>query len=683
MAVYASTGIPAAGIPAVGFPLSFNASAAYHHQLFNLQSIGILAEIVMNSVSDVFRLGRNITVFPVVHGSGDSAVEVRRLMLNHKFSCLAVPLPASFQTDVEYAVDCLPQVSVVLQRQPITNFNTVTPDFSDAMQVAETPEEMDSESRSASYVPIDPCQPVIAALRIARQERMARAFIDIETDNYIPQSTILPDPYALKRVTPEQFAAAVLPALPAPADEDQWNRLRWMAAELHALSAKYDSVLCLCSLPDWPWLRDLFNSAVDRPETPEWSETPTEHYGVSPRTLTFVLGELPFITGLYEQARVDLDDDENISIDGIKALMVHARDRYRQEFGTRARRITPSLLSRCLRYIRNLSLIERRFTPDLYTLVVAAKQTAGDQYAVHVAETAREYPWIPVEDFPQVQFGIDRARLPDGTELLPLSRLPGPPVVWRTCQLNTRPDPRTTYQWQKSWDPHGQCSWPPEDVAIERFRTHVRDAALDLIGNDLAKTEKFSASMKDGLDIRETLRNWHTGGLYVRVFPPARGKIDCVVMLFDSPADPRNYPWRITWHAEHQDESTLSLFATNFVQEMVGPGIALARYGGAMFLFPPRPVADIWRDPQFDFADTLEERLLAAALHYSREKHVALMSHSPPGAGWRRLASKYRKKIVHVPLARFGAETIEKLRIFHVLNGHEVRSYADHFIRKP
>ena len=34
-------------------------------------------------------------------------------------------------------------------------------------------------------------------------------------------------------------------------------------------------------------------------------------------------------------------------------------------------------------------------------------------------------------------------------------------------------------------------------------------------------------------------------------------------------------------------------------------------------------------------------------------------------------------------LARFGAETIEKLRIFHVLNGHQVRSYAEHFIRRP
>ena len=112
------------------------------------------------------------------------------------------------------------------------------------------------------------------------------------------------------------------------------------------------------------------------------------------------------------------------------------------------------------------------------------------------------------------------------------------------------------------------------------------------------------------------------------------------------------------------------------------PGIALATYGGAMFLFPPRPVADIWRDPRFDFTDTLEERLLAAACHYAAERHLALLAHAPPGAGWRRLAKKFGKKLVHVPLAHFSQETVQQLRMFHVLNGQQVRSFAEHFIRR-
>ena len=153
-------------------------------------------------------------------------------------------------------------------------------------------------------------------------------------------------------------------------------------------------------------------------------------------------------------------------------------------------------------------------------------------------------------------------------------------------------------------------------------------------------------------------------------------------MYFDSPADPRDYPWRITWHAEHHDESTLAFFATDHHQEIVGPGIALASYGGAMFLFPPRPVPDIWRDARFDAADTLEERLLLAACVHSQEKHIAILADAPPGAGWRRLAKRFGKKLVHVPLSHFSQETIQQLRMFHVLNGHQIRSFAEHFIRK-
>ncbi|MEQ9412039.1 MAG: hypothetical protein RIK87_30285 [Fuerstiella sp.] len=631
----------------------------------------------MTPLSDVLKLGERITILPVVHGSGDFAVEVRRLMLSHSFDCVAVPLPPSFQIEVEAAVQWMPNVSVVLQREPRHTFGPsreYSPD--------EDRDHAEAELR-ASYVPVDPCQPVIAALRIAMQEHLPRAFIDLEDEHYLPVTAVLPDPYAVKRVSADRFGAAVLPAIAAPEQPAHLRRIHWMANELHRLARRFHRILFVCSVVDWPWIRDAYQSAVDRPAPPAQPANPAQIFSVSPRTLTFVLGELPFITGCYETARAELDDDENLSIDGIKALLLAARDRYRAEFGKRARPITPQLLRVLLKYIRNLSLMERRFTPDLYTLVTAARQIAGDQYAIHLAETAREYPYSEQEEFPEVRFGIDRAELPDFTRLNVVSRLPGHPVIWRNCRLHARPDRRQQIQWQKTWNPFGQCSWPPEDVAIERFRTHIKDAALDVLGSDLARTEKFGASMKDGLDIRETLRNWHTGDLYVKVYPPARGQLDCVVMIFDSPADPRDYPWRITWHAEHHDESTLSLFATDFSQNVIGPGIALAQYGGCMFLFPPRPIPDIFRDPQFDFTDTLEERLLAAGLFYSNERHIALLSHAPPGAGWRRLARKFKKKIVHVPMSRFGTSTIEKLRLFHVLNGQQVRSYASEFIRKP
>jgi hypothetical protein len=154
-------------------------------------------------------------------------------------------------------------------------------------------------------------------------------------------------------------------------------------------------------------------------------------------------------------------------------------------------------------------------------------------------------------------------------------------------------------------------------------------------------------------------------------------------MLFESPVDPRDYSWRTTWFAEHQNESTLAFYASDFREQMVGPGIGMASYGGAMFLFPPVGIPDIWQDPRLDFTETLEERLLAAACMHSQCPHLALLAPAPPGMGWRRLAKRFGKKWVHLPLSSFSQQTVAQLRIVHVLNGHEVRSFASHFIRKP
>jgi len=621
------------------------------------------------------KFGDCVTVVPVVHGSGDFAVEIRRLLLTEEFDCLAVPLPEQFQPATEQAITNLPRVSLVWQpEQPRWSPDSWTPDSEDRDE---------DDPRTATFVPIDPCQPVIAALRIAIQERMPRYFIDANVDNFLPIATSLPDPYAVKKLSSGRFAAATIPVLGELQHPQIQLRAAHMAAQLRRLAESHQKILALCSYTEWLPLKRAWDAADASQEWPVGPDEPVESGDVAGRSLTFLLGELPYVTGLYEQARYDLDDDENLSVDGIKQLLLKTRERYREEQQRHARPITPKLLSTYFRYIRNLALTERRLTPDLYTLIVAAQQIFGDQFAIALAEQAREYAFAPEEAEPrQITLGIERGRLPDGEVVELKSRLPGHPVVWRTCQLQSRPPKVDQRKWQTRWNPYSHCSWPPEDNAIERFRTHVKDHALQLLGNDLARIEKFSTSLKDGLDIRETLRNWHTGDLYVREMPPVRGGLDCVIMLFDSPADPRDYPWRITWHAEHNDESTLSFYATDFTQEMVGPGIAMGQYGGAMFLFPPRPIPDIWEDPRFDFVDTLEERLVAAGCHYSHEKHVAVLSDRPPGLGWKKLAQRKGKKLIHVPMKRFSQQTLQQLRMFHVLNGQEVRSYAAHFIRK-
>src|SRR5580704_11308175 len=98
-----------------------------------------------SSTSDDFlRIGPRVRALPIIHGSGDFAIRVREELLSRPYDCLAVPLPPSFQEDVEAAVEELPAISVVVQ-----------------LEAGE-----DDEAAAFSYVPIDPCQGVIAAIRL-------------------------------------------------------------------------------------------------------------------------------------------------------------------------------------------------------------------------------------------------------------------------------------------------------------------------------------------------------------------------------------------------------------------------------------------------------------------------------------------------------------------------------------
>ncbi len=622
-------------------------------------------------------LGNRITCLPVVHGSGDCALAVRKWLLEHACDCLAVGLPSSFKAEVLTAVEQLPTPAIVLQK--------CLPTYQSQWNPLDDRDGGDAQPALGddwSYVPIDPCQPVIMALRVALGEHWPIEFCDLETNAYEPMASAMPDPYALKTVALEKFATAILPSLSRPYELQARQRLQYMAWRLRELEKAHQHIVLVCSILEWPWLREAYFDRTEKEfPTHDSVEAPATH-AVNQNSLIFLFGELPYITGLFEQARVALDDDENLSIDGVKQLLMSARSSYLQDLGKRARRITPLLLSQCLKYIRNMTLLEHRMTPDLYTMGVAAQQILGDQYAIHLIQTARNYPFHEEFDKPSITLGIDQARLPDGETVGVVSRLPGQPVSWRSLQLRRKPVREEMERWKTQWNPYSQCSWPPEDTLIESFRTRVMDRAKAMIGADLARSEKFSTSIKDGIDIRETLRHWYDGDIYVKVMPPSVGTMDCCVMLFDTPADPRDYPWRTTWFAEHKDESTLAFFASDFQNEIIGPGIALATYGGAMFLYPPVAITDIWQDPRLNFANNLEDRLLAAACLHSRERQIALLSPKAPGANWRSIAKRFHRQLVHIPLSHFNDAMIQQMRMVHVLNGREVRSYAEHFIRK-
>ena len=71
---------------------------------------------------------------------------------------------------MEAAVELLPEISVVCLKEDHTG--------------------EDSVSATASYVPIDPCQPVIMGIRVAMGEGIARAYVDREVQVYEPDPVI-------------------------------------------------------------------------------------------------------------------------------------------------------------------------------------------------------------------------------------------------------------------------------------------------------------------------------------------------------------------------------------------------------------------------------------------------------------------------------------------------------------
>jgi hypothetical protein len=252
--------------------------------------------------------------------------------------------------------------------------------------------------------------------------------------------------------------------------------------------------------------------------------------------------------------------------------------------------------------------------------------------------------------------------------------------VWKKLKLEPPPPPAEKERWRTAWNPSLTCSWTPEDVLIENFAGHVRARALLESGLVQERLEEFRTSFKDGIHVRETIRNLHLGKVIVKEAPPPRGQVGAVVVIYELP-DPRKFPWKLTWLPEYEWESLLAFYASDYTQDLIGPGIARATYGGQLFLRGHRWRGDVWSDPDFDEARDEVERLVFAGAAHSPEAFVAYVAAAPPTFRMKEYARRVRKRLIYLPLSSFSRTTLQRLRRFHVLNGKPVRSYARQYIR--
>jgi hypothetical protein len=479
----------------------------------------------------------------------------------------------------------------------------------------------------------------------------------------------------------DRFSALCLHAVgKAEAGSEDDQAAGHLAARLHDLRRSHKRILALVHFRRYVRTVHHFGLGHDASSLIGADPYRTTVWHINPDHLYFALGELPFVTGKFERERHDPLAAPPDILTEIKNLFIETRDDCYDD-PEKISDLSPPRIQAALTFLRNLSVMSGWFLPTLFDIIEAAKGVGGNSYALRVLKNARYYPYLPYElAVPLLGAGIDRVTLPENDETCPAVNLfRDMAMEWRT--LSIRPDPsierRKRYRF--AWNPLGMCSHVPEDASIERFNAHVRAKAHRALVEERAKSEKFTVSVKDGIDIRETLRNWHTGDVYVREIPPSRGRLDTVIIIFDDGHDDR-YPHRATWYAEHGGESTLTFYATDPFADLIGPGIARCRYGGLSLLFPPRPVPDIFTLTQGTRFPNLAARLTYGALLFSAERMVAYVAARRPGLALRTMASKLKKHLVWIPLASFSNETIRKLRKFHILNGKTVRSWASRFI---
>jgi hypothetical protein len=635
-------------------------------------------------------LSPRIRAFPIRHGKAPFAMAVRRLLWEGKWDALAVALPASLREEALAGVGALPAVRALVVR-------------------------VDGEAKC--YLPFDPCDAYVEGLRQAFQRRLPVHFIEDDALLEAPLRQPLPDAYLMQGIGPERYleiARTLLAEIPPDPRLDR--RARAAGAALRALERQHARILLLCDFPLLAALQEGFRAgsieailaeaaaapegsgppggappergAARRPGPPDPDRAAVDirAYAIDPGLLYFALGELPFYAAEMERERQDPLAEPLGYLDLVKKIFSATRERLLDEPGEGAA-VSVKKIQTALIYLRNLAVQQGRLTPDLADLVEAAKGVFGNAFAGKVIEAARRYPFADPDagDEGRLEIGKDHIREPAGAlsggePLAAFNLLEDEPKTWKTIRLKKEPDREKQRRYRYAWDARGMCSHTPEDERIEGFNRAVRRRSQELDLHGFSRTEKLTTSLRDGIDVRETLRNWATGDIYVREIPPAKGRVDTVVVLFDADHDER-YPSRTTWYAEHEEESTLVFYATDPLAKMIGPGIAESEYGGLSLLFPPRPVPNVFDLPaaEFGFA-SLAEQLLYGALLNSRERVLALVSHAPPGLRFKRLAARHGKRLSWVPMSSFSAETLRRLRKFHVLNGKHVRAWASRFI---
>ena len=601
---------------------------------------------------------KNVRLVPVLHGRMEFAFEVRRQFEAFKPDCVAVEYPVTLRESILRGVERLPLLSAVYYQEQDGTF---------------------------MYLLVEPTDGQAEAVRLALERGLPVHCIDRDTEGYPLDRSPMPDSYALQKIGHFLYCQAYL-KINRPHGRSLEDELRekTMAYHLQQLSKCNQRVFFVGGLYHLPGLLDR----LGHPQAEVIGKRHREGVGLAHLHETSsreVLSEMPFLASHYERRRPSEATEPLDRLDINGQLIATAREHY---WKNDKEELSRSQIRVLYKFARNYALMTGALVPSFYQLVVAARGAADDNFAYEVWDKGSEYPWqsenpgLPVLRLSGEDLFLDQKRIKFHRRLKTFRRRLVPVPVKKKIRE------KVPGEWKRDFGRFFICSYPPEDVVVEGYGKYLQQKAMKIKSEENARIVPFVSSMLDGLDIRETIREtireWPRSKLYVKEGRPFSGKVGSVVVIFepDIPDKDRNedFPWRVTWLGEHEQESDMAFYSTPAGEVMDGPGISRCQYGGFMLTYPPMRVFDIWKDPFFDGARNKPERLLMAAIDYSLEKNVVYVAATPPSGWCQSMAARLGKKIIYMPIGTFSPVTLKKLRQFHVLDGHHVRKYAKHFL---
>ncbi len=589
-----------------------------------------------------------MTYCPVVPGKVEFAAEVRRRITAERPEVVAVELPGWLERQYRAAVGRLPEISVIVYPE-------------------------DEESERGVYVVVEPADPFVEAVRSGVEVGAEIVWLEPDAIDRPHLPELYPDTWAMQGTGYEAYVGAYrMQARERSAEEEEHAAA--MAWRLQGCDPEKQTLVVLGLN-----LVDAVLEAMERPqEAPRArKQTMAEVVNPHPECLAEITQEYPFLQQQYERYRVfqqplEMTDRRKVQWQMLKEAEVS----YEAQTGDR---VTHWQRRGLAKFTRNLAMMDNQLVANLFDLTSAARAVVDDNFAWEVWQAANTYPWQ------QEYTALETVNLSAEEVFLRSRKMKlrrrQPRMKQRLMPrgLKGREKERRPGEWAEQVDGSAICSYPPEDLVIENYGKFLRQKARSLLSEERTRVEPFTTSVEDGIDIRETIRNWHEGKIYVRKQERVSGDVGAVVVIFDEDREER-YPYLTTWLGEHQNESDMAFYSTRPFDHMVGPGIGRAEYGGLLMVLPPRRMYDVWGDPDYEFAETKAERLLMAALDYSVERHVVYVAKRPPRTIFRSIAAHLGRQIVYVPEGQLSPGKLKKLRVVHVLDGHGRRAEASRYI---